>query len=234
MTNSIMKADYYLLGPDNTTESLVPYYQLLQKFPHSPILTFNYDGMVELLFHKERKWNLTDGFGVKVDYEQARRSDRTKTNKKSERKILHLHGSLYVYSVEFQFSLPDNDGTQWMSEKDPPKFYIVRYVDDFVCAFQYKHEAESFLGEIKERLKKFGLEIAEDKTKLISFSRFRQEEKTSFDLLGFEFRWGKDRKGLNRLMRRTSRKKLKLTTNVLQICNRYCIYSICQVFLSCR
>jgi len=50
---------------------------------------------------------------------------------------------------------------------------------------------------------------ADDKTKLVSFSMFRQEEKTSFDFLGFEFRWGYDRKGLERLKRRTSRKKLQ-------------------------
>ncbi len=32
---------------------------------------------------------------------------------------------------------------------------------------------------------------------------------TSFDFLGFEFRWGMDRKGQARLKRRTSRKKLR-------------------------
>ena len=101
----------------------------------------------------------------------------------------------------------------WMEKVIKPRntgmTHIVRYADDFVCAFQYKHEAEQFLRKVKERLLKFGLETAEDKTKLVSFSRFRQEEKTSFDFLGFEFRWGYDRKGLERLKRRTSRKKLQ-------------------------
>jgi hypothetical protein len=87
--------------------------------------------------------------------------------------------------------------------------YIVRYADDFVCAFQFKEEAWKFLSDVKERLNKFSLEAAEDKTKLISFSRFRKEEKTAFDFLGFEFRWGTDRKGQNSIKRRTSRKKLR-------------------------
>lgn len=47
--------------------------------------------------------------------------------------------------------------------------YIVRYADDFVCCFQYENEAKAFYGALKVRLEKFGLEIAEDKTKIIYF-----------------------------------------------------------------
>jgi RNA-directed DNA polymerase len=86
--------------------------------------------------------------------------------------------------------------------------YIVRYADDFVCAFQYKREAERFHGELESRLAKFGLETAKEKTRIISFSRFRKEEKTWFAFLGFEFRWGTDRNGKDRIKRKTSEKKL--------------------------
>ena len=47
--------------------------------------------------------------------------------------------------------------------------YIVRYADDFVCCFEHKEEAEVFYEALKVRLKKFNLEIAEDKTKIIYF-----------------------------------------------------------------
>ena len=47
--------------------------------------------------------------------------------------------------------------------------YIVRYADDFVCCFEHKEEAEIFYEALKLRLKKFKLEIAEDKTKIIYF-----------------------------------------------------------------
>jgi group II intron reverse transcriptase/maturase len=86
--------------------------------------------------------------------------------------------------------------------------YIVRYADDFVCAFQFKREAEKFHGELEARLAKFGLETAKEKTRIISFSRFRKEEKTWFAFLGFEFRWGTDRNGKDRIKRKTSEKKL--------------------------
>ena len=53
--------------------------------------------------------------------------------------------------------------------------YIVRYADDFVCCFQYKSEAQQFFHSLKLRLKKFNLEIAEDKTKIIPFGRFAEK-----------------------------------------------------------
>jgi RNA-directed DNA polymerase len=86
--------------------------------------------------------------------------------------------------------------------------FLVRYADDFVCGFGREEEAQRFYGELEERLRKFGLELAADKTRVIPFSRYRRGE-TSFDFLGFEFRWGTDRKGQARLKRRTSRKKFR-------------------------
>src|SRR3989454_1551427 len=86
--------------------------------------------------------------------------------------------------------------------------FLHRYADDFVCGFGREEEAQRFYGELEERLGKFGLELAADKTRVIPFSRYRRGE-TSFDFLGFEFRWGTDRKGQARLKRRTSRKKFR-------------------------
>ncbi len=86
--------------------------------------------------------------------------------------------------------------------------FLLRYADDFVCGFGREEEAQRFYSELEERLRKFGLELAQDKTRVIPFSRYRRGE-TSFDFLGFEFRWGSDRKGQARVQRRTSRKKFR-------------------------
>lgn len=85
--------------------------------------------------------------------------------------------------------------------------YFCRYADDFICAFQYKQDAEKFYQGLQPRLGKFGLELSMEKTNIIRFSRFRKEEKTKFEFLGFEFRWGVSRKGTDTLKRRTSRGK---------------------------
>lgn len=87
--------------------------------------------------------------------------------------------------------------------------YLCRYADDFICAFRFKKDALEFMEKLKIRFKEYNLELAEEKTNLISFSRFRKEEKTCFDFLGFEFRWGVDRRGKDSIRRRTSRKKLR-------------------------
>jgi retron-type reverse transcriptase len=52
--------------------------------------------------------------------------------------------------------------------------FIVRYADDFVCCFQYESEAREFYKALIERLKKFNLEITEDKTKIMEFGRYAQ------------------------------------------------------------
>jgi RNA-directed DNA polymerase len=86
---------------------------------------------------------------------------------------------------------------------------MIRYADDFVCAFQCQDDAERFYRVLGKRLGKFGLALSAEKTRIIPFNRHREEGKTSFDFLGFEFRWGKDRGGRPHLKRRTSRKKLR-------------------------
>jgi len=87
--------------------------------------------------------------------------------------------------------------------------YLCRYADDFVCAFQHDKDAQRFYKALIQRLVRFGLEVAEDKTQIIEFSHCKALAKTKFDFLGFEFRWivGRSRKPI--LMRRTSRNKLR-------------------------
>ena len=86
--------------------------------------------------------------------------------------------------------------------------YLCRYADDFVVLFQSKQEAEWFYRELPQRLGKFDLELAADKTQILSFSKFRMPENSRFDFLGFEFRWGYNRQRQAQIKRRTSRQKL--------------------------
>src|ERR1700761_9131343 len=70
---------------------------------------------------------------------------------------------------------------------------VVRYADDNVLGFQHRADADRFLAEFRERLRKFGLELHPDKTRRIEFGRFaevnrskREEGKPeAFDFLGF-------------------------------------------------
>ncbi len=103
-----------------------------------------------------------------------------------------------------------------VKRKSQGQAYLIRYCDDFVCCFQYKSEAEAFYKSLIERFKKFGLELALDKTKILEFGRYakqsreaRGEGKTeTFDFLGFTFYCSRNRD--NQFFRckvKTSRKK---------------------------
>jgi len=86
---------------------------------------------------------------------------------------------------------------------------LIRYADDFVCAFEKQEDAQRFYEALGKRLGKFGLELSEEKTRVIPFSPTIRSDKTNFDFLGFEFRWGKDRAGKPNVKRRTARKNLR-------------------------
>lgn len=94
---------------------------------------------------------------------------------------------------------------------------MVRYADDFACCFQYKHEAEKFYQLLKERLEKFNLEIAEEKTKIIEFGRFAEGNRNgrgegkpeTFTFLGFTHYCSKSKKGIFRVKRNTNKKKFQ-------------------------
>lgn len=85
--------------------------------------------------------------------------------------------------------------------------YLVRYADDFVCCFERKEDAEMFYKELKDRLNKFDLELAEDKSRIIPFGNNNSKEK--FEFLGFTHINGKNRKGYYKLVHVTSKKKAK-------------------------
>lgn len=91
---------------------------------------------------------------------------------------------------------------------------IVVYADDFVCCFQYKEEAELFYERLKHRMKYFGLELEENKSRLIKFGRYADEycrkegkKPDTFTFLGFTHYCSKSRNGKFRVKRKTSKKK---------------------------
>ena len=86
---------------------------------------------------------------------------------------------------------------------------IIRYADDFVCAFRYRADAERFYRTLPKRLERFHLQVAPEKTQIIRFSRFHPSMTRRFTFLGFELYWFPDRQGTPRVMRRTARKKLQ-------------------------
>ena len=87
--------------------------------------------------------------------------------------------------------------------------FLVRYADDFVAGFQLRGDANRFMAAMKERLGKFKLTLAEEKSGVHLFTRFRKRESKRFSFLGFEYRWGRSLKGNDMVRMRTSPKRLQ-------------------------
>jgi group II intron reverse transcriptase/maturase len=87
----------------------------------------------------------------------------------------------------------DNWAALW--QRDCAKGYvkIIRYADDVVVCFQYRGDAERFLREVRERLARFLQVLHPEKTRLLEFGRFADQNRRnrgekspeSFNFLGF-------------------------------------------------
>jgi RNA-directed DNA polymerase len=94
---------------------------------------------------------------------------------------------------------------------------VLRYADDLVLGFQHQSEADRFLQDFRERLRKFGLELNPDKTRRIEFGRFAEQRRKQrgegkpepFDFLGFTHISGKARNGNFKVRRKTIRKRMR-------------------------
>ena len=81
----------------------------------------------------------------------------------------------------------------WRKKQARGEMIIVRYADDAVMGFERREDAEQFLEQLRERLRKFGLELHPEKTRLIEFGRYAAERREkrgegkpeTFNFLGF-------------------------------------------------
>ena len=92
-----------------------------------------------------------------------------------------------------------------------------RLGDDGGLGFQYREDAEKLLGDLQERVRKFGLELHPEKTRLIEFGRYAAERRgrrgegkpETFNFLGFTHICGKNHTtGYFMVVRKTMGKRM--------------------------
>lgn len=101
---------------------------------------------------------------------------------------------------------------------------LIRFADDFVVVFQSKKEANEFAKKLIQRLDKFGLKIAENKSRIIEFGRYvwqraqtTKEDVGTFNFLGFTHFCDKTLRGGFKVGRRTSRVKFTQKVKAMNI-----------------
>ena len=113
----------------------------------------------------------------------------------------------------------------WRRKIARGEMIVVRFADDMVVGFQKKAEAERFLGELKERMEKFNLELHPEKTRLLEFGRFAAQNRKergegkpeTFNFLGFAHICGKTRRGRFTVIRQTIRKRVQAKLKAIHI-----------------
>jgi RNA-directed DNA polymerase len=106
---------------------------------------------------------------------------------------------------------------QWRRQQARGDVILVRFADDYVAGFQHREDAERFLADLRDRFAQFGLELAENKTRLIEFGRFAADRRSrrglskpeTFDFLGFTHICAKTKDGRFKLKRVTSKKRMR-------------------------
>jgi RNA-directed DNA polymerase len=105
----------------------------------------------------------------------------------------------------------------WRTKAGRGDVIVVRYADDAVLGFQYREEAEKLLADLQERVRKFGLELHPEKTRLIEFGRYAAERRAkrgegkpeTFNFLGFTHICGTNHKtGYFMVLRKTIGKRM--------------------------
>src|SRR5436309_6590860 len=104
---------------------------------------------------------------------------------------------------------------RWRQRQACGDVVVVRWADDFVLGFQHCHQAERFLNDLRERFAQFGLELNAEKTRLIEFGRFAEQNRRhrgdgkppTFNFLGFTHSGAKTRKGKFTVLRQTMRQR---------------------------
>jgi RNA-directed DNA polymerase len=110
---------------------------------------------------------------------------------------------------------------EWMEAVVKPRLRgemeLIRFADDLIVCFQYREDAERVASVLRKRFAKYGLELNEEKTRLITFGRFAEErlrnqgqgKPPTFDFLGFTHICARGRNGKFTVHVRTARKRLR-------------------------
>lgn len=113
---------------------------------------------------------------------------------------------------------------QWRQRHARGEIIFVRFADDFVAGFQHRYEAERFLAELRDRFAQFGLQLHADKTRIVEFGRFAEQNRRqrgegkpeTFNFLGFTHICGRTRKGHFTVLRQTMRQRQQAKLRALK------------------
>jgi hypothetical protein len=110
LCDTLMECDYRLIPkllPAISNQANC-YVKFFDRYKDSSFLTFNYDSLPEVFLSRMQQWYPHDGYGVPVKVETQLRGEDDDLKHKTTSLVLHLHGSLCVFTSEFDL-IPTSD-----------------------------------------------------------------------------------------------------------------------------
>ena len=98
--------------------------------------------------------------------------------------ISPLLGNIYLHFVQDLWIKKD------IAKKSKGSVLFRRYADDSIVCFERKDDAEAYLRALPERLAKFGLQLAEEKSALVKFNRWEGDSSGKFTFVLSDLRDG--------------------------------------------
>ncbi len=104
------------------------------------------------------------------------------------------------------------------SKRCKGRVFFRRYADDSVVCFEREMDARAYLRALPERLEKFGLQLAEEKSSLVKFNKWEPEQSGKFTFLGFDFYWARTLRNPKHVVvkRRTNMEKFRGSLRALK------------------
>ena len=94
---------------------------------------------------------------------------------------------------------------------------FMRYADDVIVAFSKPYEARAYLNQLPQRLAKFKLRLAEEKSSLVRFSKWDHKGSKKFTFLGFDFYWTPSFKNAKWAVLKMQTNKKKFRASLLEM-----------------
>jgi group II intron reverse transcriptase/maturase len=121
---------------------------------------------------------------------------------------------------------------QWRRTRAQGDVVVVRYADDFVVGFQHESDARRFLDELRERFRRFNLELHAEKTRVIEFGCYAAERRgrrgqgkpETFNFLGFTHICDETRRGRFIVLRQTIARRMRAKLAGLKQALRRCMH----------
>jgi RNA-directed DNA polymerase len=114
---------------------------------------------------------------------------------------------------------------QWRQRKANGKVIVIRYADDSIVGFEDHNDLQAFLDQLRVRMATFGLQMNDEKTRIVEFGRHAarnrarrgQRRPETFDFLGFTHYCSETRKTRRFMIRRqTSAKRRRATLKAIR------------------